>query len=216
MSKTSEKTENDLEVGSEAWLADLLSKRYTKEWQKDVLALLDKDELIENYPSTDGLSRLTRLIFGEYSSYIDVAKAPTHGDRSATVVVRVIIDNNTMSTYSGAADVYEFNTKSPYNKHPVATAETKALGRALKKLLGLKVHTHEEMMDDEFSYEKLSEQQVRAVENLAKKLNVELEPFLQENAGVSLEVFKGGNSGLSKEQGLQLLNKLNDIQNGKV
>ena len=212
MSKTSDKTE-DNSVGSEAWLTNLLSKRYTKEWQKEVLALLDKDELIENYPSTDGLSRLTRLIFGEYSSFIEVPKAPTHGDRSATVIVEVQCAG---SNYAGAADVYEFNTKSPYNKHPVATAETKALGRALKKLLGLKVHTHEEMMDDEFSYEKLSEQQVRAVENLAKKLNVELEPFLQENAGISLEVFKSGNSGLSKDQGLQLLNKLNDIQNGKA
>lgn len=210
MSKTSKE---EVVVGSDEWRDGLIGKRYTKDWQKEVLNLLEKDEMIENYPSTDGLSRVTRLIFGEYSSSIEVPKAPSHGDRSATVIVRIHLGGY---IYSGAADVYEFNTKSPYNKHPVATAETKALGRALKKLLGLKVHTHEEMMDDEFAYEKLNEQQVRAVENFAKKLSIELEPFLQENAGISLELFKSGNSGLSKDQGLQLLNKLNDIQNGKI
>ena len=210
MSKTSD---SEVVVGSDEWRDSLLSKRYTKEWQKEVLNLLEKDELIENYPSTDGLSRVTRFIFGEYSSSIEVPKSPTNGDRSATVIVRIHLGGN---IYSGAADVYEFNTKAPYNKHPVATAETKALGRALKKLLGLKVHTHEEMMDDEFAYEKLQEQQVRAIENFSKKLELDLEQFLQENAGISLEVFKSGNSGLSKDQGLKLLEKLNNIQNNKV
>lgn len=201
------------EVGSAEWLEYILSLRNTKEWQKELLNLLDKDELIENYPSTDGLSRIARLVFGHFDVLVNVLKCPSVGDRSSTVHVRIC---NKEFNYESAADVYEHNTKAPYNKHTVATAETKAYGRALKKLLGLRIHTHEEMLDDSSSYEKLNEQQVRAVENMAKKLNVDLNTFLAEHAGVNLDTFKGGSSGLTKDHGIQLLDKLNQVQNKKI
>ncbi len=211
MSKDKQDTEQVV-VGSHEWLELLFAKRYTKEWQKDILALLDKDEFIENYPSTDGLARVAGLIFGEFQVNVNVIKSPSVGDRSATVQVEILRVGG--QKFSSAADVSEINTKKPYCLHPVATAETKAYGRALKKMLGIKVHTHEEMLDDETSYEKLTEQQVRAVENVAKKLNVNLDSFLAEHAGVSLDAFKSG-SGLTKDHGMKLLNKLNEIQNAK-
>ena len=208
----SKEKQDEVVVGSHEWLALLFAKRYTKEWQKDILALLDKDEFIENYPSTDGLARVAGLIFGEFQVNVEVVKSPSVGDRSATVRVDILRVGG--ERFSSAADVSEINTKRPYCLHPVATAETKAYGRALKKMLGIKVHTHEEMLDDETSYEKLTEQQVRAVENVAKKLNVNLDSFLAEHAGVSLDAFKSG-SGLTKEHGMKLLDKLNEIQNAK-
>lgn len=208
----SKEKQDEVVVGSHEWLALLFAKRYTKEWQKDILALLDKDEFIENYPSTDGLARVAGLIFGEFQVNVEVVKSPSVGDRSATVRVDILRVGG--ERFSSAADVSEINTKRPYCLHPVATAETKAYGRVLKKMLGIKVHTHEEMLDDETSYEKLTEQQVRAVENVAKKLNVNLDSFLAEHAGVSLDAFKSG-SGLTKEHGMKLLDKLNEIQNAK-
>lgn len=207
------------EPGSPEWLDSINKLKNTKEWQKTLLDLLDKDELVENYPSTEGLYRLARLVYGDLNISVTVLKCPQVGDRSSTVHVKVSTTGNCVRScrsVESAADVYEHNTKSPYNKHAVATAETKAFGRALKKLLGLKIHTHEEMLDDETSYEKLNEQQVRAVENVAKKLNVDLNEFLAEHAGVSIDLFKSGSSGLTKEHGIKLLDKLNQIQNKKV
>lgn len=206
------KDKGELVVGSVEWTADLMAKRFTKEWQPAVLSLLEKDEFIENYPSTDGLARIGGLIFGPYNVHVQVVHSPSPGDRSATVHVRV---SNASGIYESAADVSDINTKKPFSLHPVATAETKAFGRALKKMLAIKIHTHEEMLGDDSNYEKLTEQQVRAVENLTKKMGLDVEAFLAEHAGVSLDLFKSGVSGLTKEHGIKLLEKLNELQNKK-
>lgn len=208
------------EVGSLEWRRALLSKRGRKEWQKEVLALLEPDELSDNYPTTDGLARITRLIFGEFYVDVVVAKAPAQGDRMATVNVMVStathIDGFPPLRICSSADATEYNTKAPYNKHLVATAETKAFGRALKRLLAINIHTKEEMLDDETSYEKITDQQIRAIENLTKKFKIDLDAFLVAHAGIDADTLKSGNSGLSREHGVALLTTLNDINNEKL
>lgn len=191
---------------------EIMAVKYTKEWQKKLLDLLEKDEFIENYPSTDGLLRIARLVYGDFSIHCDVVMCPDGHRKNATVKVSLIFPNLQIQA---VADTTEHNIKSPFNKHLVATAETKALGRALKKLLGIHVHTHEEMLDDGNEYEKITEQQIRAIENMGKKLKVDLDVFLAENAGINMDVLKEG-SNLTKDHGLQLLDKLNQIQNKKT
>ena len=118
------------EIGSPEWRKSLLKKRGTKGWQQEVMALLEPDELVDNYPTTDGLARVTRMIFGEFYLDIMVVKAPMQGDRTATVNAMVTtitpIDGFPPLRFASCADVTEFNTKAPYNKHLVATAEKKA------------------------------------------------------------------------------------------
>lgn len=208
----------NFEVLSAEWFENLKSIRYTKDWQTELLALLDKDELIEGYPSTDGLLRLTRLVFGEPNIIVNVNKSPQMDDRAATVTVTVRTYNERFGAcnHMGAADVSPNNTKHPYNLHPVATAETKALGRALKRLLALRIHTHEEMLgEDSVDYDKIQDQQIRAIENMSKKLNVNLELLLAEECGVTIDAFKVGGS-LSKEQGLKVIERLNEMRNKGV
>ena len=133
MSKTSKAEETEVVVGSIEWRESLYGLRNTKAWQKELLKLLDKDELIEEYPSTDGLARLCRIVFGDFSTNVDVKKCPNSDDRSATVIVNVYVYSPIFGelNHGGAADVSPNNTKLPFSAHPVATAETKALGRAL-------------------------------------------------------------------------------------
>ena len=72
------------------------------------------------------------------------------------------------------------------------------------------------MLDDDTSYEKITDQQIRAIENISKKSKIDLSKFLAEHAGIDLDTFKSGNSGLTREHGVALLSTLNDINNGKL
>lgn len=211
-------TSEELEVGSQEWKDSLFEVINTKAWQKTLLDVLDKDELIDGYPSTDGLARLFRLIYGDFQTDIEVPKCPNVDDRSATVIVTISCYTQDRDIrHTGSADVSINNTKPPYCYHPVATAETKALGRALKRALRLRIHTHEEMLNaDGVAFEPIQEQQVRAIENMSKKLGVNLDLLLAEQCGTTYASFTSKDSTISKSDALKLLDILNVMQNKGV
>lgn len=122
---------------------------WSTEWTQYVLGQLSKDELDKGAPKTDGLRRLTEKLMGIKAIVSNVVAAPNidNGAR-ATVVVNVTIEDG--STFSGAADVHFGNTERMYAEHPVATAETRAEGRALRRALRLvKVLVAEELTKPE-------------------------------------------------------------------
>lgn len=214
MSKQSSEQKQELKVGSPEWREQVAAPLYnTDEWQKFVLSLLKPDELIEGYPSAAGLMRVVRVLGDLTSVYSKVVKPPTSTDRSATLQCCITVDNTfLMGNAQAAADVYEYNTKAPFNKHPVATAETKALGRAAKLLLNIKIHTHEEMLEDENDYKKINERQIKTINLLCERLDVDKEKFLAANAGVSPASFEVGQTTLSEDDGVRLLEILNFYQ----
>lgn len=208
---------SDFKIGSEEWRANVaLPLLNTDGWQKFVLSLLKDDELIEGFPSAPGLARVANLLYKRVEINSTVIKAPTSHDRSATSQASV----NVFSTlgdphhlrYTASADVCEQNTKSPYNKHPVATAETKAIGRALKLLLNLKIHTFEEMLEDENDYKKINAMQIKTVNLLCDRLNVSKKRFLSANAGIDSDDFAVGSTTLTEADGTRLLELLNEYQ----
>lgn len=214
MSKQSSEQKQELKVGSPEWRKEVAAPLYnTDEWQKFVLSLLKPDELIEGHPSAAGLMRVLRLLADVYSIHTSVYKSPTSTDRSATVSCTLSLkDCFLINTVCSTADVSEYNTKAPFNKHPVATAETKALGRAAKLLLNIKIHTHEEMLEDENDYKKINERQIKTINLLCERLDVDKEKFLAANAGVSPATFEVGQTTLSEEDGVRLLEILNFYQ----
>lgn len=116
-------------------------------WTEYVLSLFDpKREIEKGNPKVDGLRRVAELILGPSNSITDVIQAPTVDNAGrSTVMVRVEFVN-TGQIVCGAADVYSGNTSRDFANHAVATAETRAEGRALKKALKLtKVYSAEEM-----------------------------------------------------------------------
>lgn len=214
MSKQSNEEKQDLKVGSQEWREQVAAPLYnTDEWQKFVLSLLKSDELIEGYPSAAGLMRVVRLLGNLTSVCTLISKAPSSTDRSATVQCNIQMKEGFLPTLvTAAADVYEYNTKAPFNKHPIATAETKALGRAAKLLLNIKIHTHEEMLEDENDYKKINDRQIKTINLLCERLEVNKEKFLAANAGVSTAVFEAGQTTLSEDDGVRLLEMLNLYQ----
>jgi len=159
-------------------------KKGDEKWQEFVLSNFKEDELVEDNPTCNGLRRVCEKVYGRIISCMtEILKVPTESDRSATVVCTIKCQEYNdlyILTQSASADVYEENTVHPYSLHPVATAETRAEGRALRKLLGLDCATHEELTSDnpQGKTERMLETQVRSMNNLASQVDVDFTKFL--------------------------------------
>ena len=128
-------------------------------WTDHVLGLLSDDEKIKGNPTTDGLRRIFEIALDctVINSSSEVVQSPSpENEKRATVVhsLTYVLNGKTVNeeiktrTVNGAADVYWGNCDKIYRNHPVAVAETRAEGRALRRGLKLrKVVAAEEIAD---------------------------------------------------------------------
>ena len=88
-------------------------------------------------------------------------------------------------TVNGAADVYWGNCDKIYRNHPIAVAETRAEGRALRRGLKLrKVVAAEEIAKevediDGNTVSKITNNQINFIDVLAKRLNINVSSLLE-------------------------------------
>lgn len=161
------------------------------EWNDYVLDLLSEDEKIDGNPTTDGLRRIFEIALNctvtDSSSNVVQSPSPDNEKRATVVhsLTYVLNDDATPEeikyrTVSGAADVYWGNCDKIYRNHPVAVAETRAEGRALRRGLKLrKVVAAEELAtnieDDPTgdSVSRISSQQVNFIDVMSKRLNID-------------------------------------------
>lgn len=170
---------------------------YDIEWTDYILNMLSDDEKIAGNPTTDGLRRIFEKAINCTIIHIntDVVQAPNpDNEKRATVVYRmdyVLNDESTpeeikFRSVTGAADVYWGNCDKIYRNHPVAVAETRAEGRALRKALRLrKVVAAEELSKDiednpdSGTVNKISNNQINFVDVMAQRLNINVVKLLQ-------------------------------------
>jgi hypothetical protein len=164
------------------------------EWTDHVLSLLSDDEKISDNPTTDGLRRIFEIALNctVIRSTSDVVQSPDpNNEKRATVVHTLEYSSNDNSsivkTISGAADVYWGNCDKIYRNHPVAVAETRAEGRALRRALKLrKVVAAEEIAKDiednpdGDSVYKVSANQLNFMDVLAKRLDINMAKVLED------------------------------------
>jgi hypothetical protein len=168
-------------------------------WTDHVLSLLSDDEKIKGNPTTDGLRRIFEKVFNCTIIHIntDVVQAPSpENEKRATVVYRMDYVLNDPSTpieiksrsVTGAADVYWGNCDKRYRNHPVAVAETRAEGRALRKALRLrKVIAAEEMAEeiddhpDANSVNKITNNQINFIDVIGQRLDIDIKKLLKSN-----------------------------------
>jgi hypothetical protein len=159
-------------------------------WTDHVLGLLSDDEKIKGNPTTDGLRRIFEIALDctVINSSSEVVQSPSpENEKRATVVhsLTYVLNGKTVNeeiktrTVNGAADVYWGNCDKIYRNHPVAVAETRAEGRALRRGLKLrKVVAAEEIADtiednpDMDSVTNITSNQVGFMDVLCKRLNV--------------------------------------------
>ena len=168
-------------------------------WTDYVLGQLSDDEKIKGNPTTDGLRRIFEKILDctIINIHTDVVQAPSpENEKRATVVYRMDYVLNDASvpedikyrSVTGAADVYWGNCDKIYRNHPVAVAETRAEGRALRKALRLrKVIAAEEMAEeiddhpDGNSVNKITNNQINFIDVIGQRLNIDIKKLLKTN-----------------------------------
>lgn len=148
------------------------------EWTDYVLSLFTKQETDEKgNPKTDALRRVAELLLGQFDIRTTVIQPPTGLDGRATVIVSLgFLDGRVVE---GAADVFGGNTLREYAVHAVATAETRAEGRALRKALRLtKILAAEETQNadpkDDFADNIISDSMLGSLMVMAEKVPVDL------------------------------------------
>jgi hypothetical protein len=187
-------------------------------WTDYVLGLLSDDEKIQGNPTTDGLRR----IFEEalncilISSTSNVTQSPEPGNEKRATVVHSItyLANDQHITIDGAADVYWGNCDKIYRNHPVAVAETRAEGRALRRALKLrKVVAAEELAKeiedhpDENSVSKISVNQINFIDVIAQRLNVNVHNLIK-----SLAIDHDNIYNISHDQAISVIQQLTAYQ----
>jgi len=172
------------------------------EWTDYVLGLLSDDEKIAGNPTTDGLRRILEIALDctVIEATSSVVQSPSmENERRATVVhsIKYVLNNNVVKTVSGAADVYWGNCDKIYRNHPVAVAETRAEGRALRRGLKLrKVVAAEELAKDidthhleENNIGKINSTQINFFDVFGKRLNINIIKLLDKLAIDSKNIY---------------------------
>tara|TARA_R100001163_G_C5060178_1_gene196946 strand:- start:1651 stop:2418 length:768 start_codon:yes stop_codon:yes gene_type:complete len=175
----------------------------TKEWNDHVMSHFRKDELIDGNPICAGLRRVAAILLGDViesgPDQIFPATDP-NGPGRATVVYSVAINwmnSGQVRVFKEVADVWHGNTDDLFCAHPVATASTRAEGRALRKALGVRCLAAEELArkdivsivkqsvqkdnptDGEWDEDALiSSSQINFVDNKCRQLDVNVMAFV--------------------------------------
>jgi hypothetical protein len=177
------------------------------EWTDYVLSLLSDDEKIMENPTTDGLRRIFEIALNctIIESISTVVQSPDpHNEKRATVTHSLTYVLNQCDlllkkaylppefikrTVTGSADVYWGNCDRIYRNHPVAVAETRAEGRALRRALKLrKVVAAEELAKDiedhpdHDTVTKITNNQLNFMDVLAKRLDINMTKLLEKLA----------------------------------
>lgn len=144
-----ESIENDAEDTKEP---ELTMPAYgSREWNDYIMSKFEPHELIDGNPVCAGLRRVAEDVLGSIVSSRPSQVWPStdvNGPGRATVIFEVVInwmDSGEFRTFAEVADVWHGNTDDLFCAHPVATASTRAEGRALRKALKVKCLAAEEL-----------------------------------------------------------------------
>lgn len=208
----------------------------SKEWNDYVMSHFEDGELIDGNPTCAGLRRVAEELLGDIVMSGPCQVYPStdnNGPGRATVVFEVVFDNwrggPETRVYKEVADVWHGNTDDLFCAHPVATASTRAEGRALRKALKIRCLAAEELTrkkDIEAvvkatvkvdapvvsgvinERDKITAAQTNFLDNKCKQLDINVLKLVESN-GLSTNV-----STIGKKAASDLLTLLNEYQNG--
>jgi hypothetical protein len=220
-------TTKDNNISSDTYNTDKISLSPNDlEWTDHVLSLLTDDEKISGNPTTDGLRRIFEIALNciVIQATSDVVQSPEPNNEKRATVVHTIsyvlkdldptLEEFKCRSISGSADVYWGNCDKIYRNHPVAVAETRAEGRALRRALKLrKVVAAEEIVEniedhpDQNSVSKITNNQINFIDVIAKRLNISVTALLKSNNLESVNIYA-----LSHEDAVKIIRLLSSYQ----
>ena len=205
---------------------------YSPEWADHVMTLFSEDELSDGKPLVKGLRRVAGMLFNGIRSSGPVQVFPPKDDNQigrATVVYEVVFGNGVR--YAEVADCWHDNTDDFVLVYAMASASTRAEGRALRKALNINVVSAEEItskdttelaresrrrnqppttgeVDEKRSM--MSGAQSALIGRRCAAMNIDRELFFEDIIGVRDE------GKLTKDDASQVIEQLNNYQNGSA
>lgn len=225
MTKTDSTKNKNIDKTKEEKVDNIKPKMTDLEWTDYVLALLSEDEKISGNPTTDGLRRIFEIALDctVISSTSNVVQSPSpDNEKRATVVHTLVYFKNHGSdvaelntvTVDGSADVYWGNCDKIYRNHPVAVAETRAEGRALRRGLRLRKVVAAEELSKEIednpdlnTVNKISNNQINFIDVMAQRLNINVSKLLVDNQLESKNIYT-----ISHEEAVNVIRLLSKYQ----
>ena len=205
---------------------------FSDEWNEFVMAHFHRNELMDGNPICAGLRRVAEYLLGDIvesgPEQVFPATDGSSPDR-ATVVFKVVFDwmnTGQQRVFKEVADVWHGNTDDLFCAHPVATASTRAEGRALRKALKLRCLAAEELAKKDIvsivresvkktptsgEYEAgktISSQQIQFIDNKCSTLDIDALAFI--NMGNSSFANVGE---VTKDSAKKMIKVLNNYQN---
>ena len=230
-----EKIENIEEKLEEEVNDDSRPSMHSPEWNDYVMSHFEPHELVDGNPICAGLRRVAEKLLGTIvESGPDQVFPATEGDGPgrATVVFKVVfswMDTGMMKVFKEVADVWHGNTDDLFCAHPVATASTRAEGRALRKALKIRCLAAEELAKKDIvgivkesvkktptsgDYEptqNISTQQVQFIDTKCKQLDVDAFAFINMGNGSYSNVGE-----VTKDSAKKMIKVLNNYQNNQA
>ena len=207
---------------------------FSDEWNDFVMAHFHRNELIDGNPICAGLRRVAEFLLGDIvesgPEQVFPAMDGSSPDR-ATVVFKVVfnwMNSGQQRVYKEVADVWHGNTDDLFCAHPVATASTRAEGRALRKALKLRCLAAEELAKKDIvsivqesvkksptsgEYEvdqSVSTQQVQFIDTKCKQLDIDVMLFINMGSGDYANIGQ-----VTRDSAKKMIKFLNGYQNGE-
>ena len=207
---------------------------FSDEWNDFVMAHFHRNELIDGNPICAGLRRVAEFLLGDIvesgPEQVFPAMDGSSPDR-ATVEFKVVfnwMNSGQQRVYKEVADVWHGNTDDLFCAHPVATASTRAEGRALRKALKLRCLAAEELAKKDIvsivqesvkksptsgEYEvdqSVSPQQVQFIDPKCKQLDIDVMLFINMGSGDYANIGQ-----VTRDSAKKMINFLNGYQNGE-
>lgn len=180
----------------------------SEDWSDYVMSHFQRNELIDKNPICAGLRRVSELLLGDViESGPDQVFPATDGNGPgrATVVYKVVfnwMNSGELRVFKEVADVWHGNTDDLFCAHPVATASTRAEGRALRKALKVRCLAAEELArkdivsivqqsvkkgnptDGEWDEDAIvSSSQINFIDNKCRQLDINVMKFVNSGEG---------------------------------
>lgn len=182
-------------------------------WSDWVMDQLDSKEKSDGKPTCDGLRRVAIMLWGP----MNILPPQVHHYDGQVAAVTSVIQwpnvNGEVKQVSGSAEVTPLNTDEPFSKFPLATAETRAISRALRFALNLKkVVTAEEISKKANILEPvisdveggpIDDIQIKYIDRMCKKLDIDPRSYIESIVSVFGDVEE-----LTHEDGQEIVAQL--------
>lgn len=196
------------------------------EWNEHVLSHFQQDELVDGNPTVDGLRRVTELLLGPIAiGKASIIQSPCLENDGRCVVeyyVQVRDRSNIENSYCGweqtsVADCYAGNCDPRFSVFASAVAETRAEGRALRKLLRLrKIIAAEEAglvpAEENGVNGKITTTQISFIETLCKRNDINIPAYLGDSKSFS---FNGKLEEIPYRSAVAIIAHLSELQRNK-